>query len=36
MAEAGFIHTPEDSEDLAKCLYCHLVLDGWEEEDDPT
>ncbi|XP_051642584.1 baculoviral IAP repeat-containing protein 5.1-like [Manacus candei] len=36
MAKAGFIHCPNVNEpDVAKCFFCLLELEGWEQNDDP-
>ncbi|EEB09228.2 survivin [Schizosaccharomyces japonicus yFS275] len=36
MAEAGFVYTPSsESKDVAHCLYCNIILYGWEPNDNP-
>jgi hypothetical protein len=36
MAKAGFVYTPQTPiDDSASCLYCGIVLNGWEHGDDP-
>jgi hypothetical protein len=36
MAKAGFVYTPQSQDDdSASCLYCGILLGGWESEDDP-
>jgi hypothetical protein len=39
MARAGFVHTPQPSDDTpddtATCFYCDLSLSGWDADDDP-
>ncbi|KAK9374846.1 uncharacterized protein V1513DRAFT_464344 [Lipomyces chichibuensis] len=37
MSRAGFFYNPGRSgDDFAACMYCGVVLDGWEPKDDPT
>ncbi|KAK9367694.1 hypothetical protein V1509DRAFT_665116 [Lipomyces kononenkoae] len=37
MSKAGFFYNPGRSgDDFAACMYCGVVLDGWEPKDDPT
>jgi len=37
MARAGFVYTPQQSnDDLVTCLYCNTSLSGWDADDDPT
>lgn len=36
MASAGWHYAPtKESNDFAKCAYCELSLDGWEDTDNP-
>ncbi|KAK6978130.1 hypothetical protein R3P38DRAFT_2580334 [Favolaschia claudopus] len=36
MAHAGFVFTPaEPGDDTGACLYCHVALGNWDEDDDP-
>ncbi|PKS07377.1 hypothetical protein jhhlp_005979 [Lomentospora prolificans] len=36
LAEAGWKYTPTpESDDMATCAYCQLMLDGWEPGDKP-
>ncbi|KAJ7173692.1 hypothetical protein C8R46DRAFT_120235 [Mycena filopes] len=36
MAHAGFVFTPaEAGDDTGACLYCHVALGNWDEDDDP-
>ncbi len=36
MSQAGFVYASDGKgDDKAECFYCHLALDGWEEDDDP-
>ncbi|EIW82166.1 inhibitor of apoptosis repeat-containing protein, partial [Coniophora puteana RWD-64-598 SS2] len=36
MAQAGFVYTPQSSEDdTVTCLYCNLSLGGWDDGDSP-
>jgi len=36
MARAGFVYTPQQSnDDLVTCLYCDISLSGWDADDDP-
>ncbi|KAK9477088.1 hypothetical protein V1514DRAFT_334832 [Lipomyces japonicus] len=36
MCEAGFFYNPSRTgDDMAACLYCGVVLDGWEPKDNP-
>jgi hypothetical protein len=36
MARAGFVYTPQQSnDDLVTCLYCDTSLSGWDADDDP-
>jgi hypothetical protein len=36
MVEAGWKYTPSaESDDMATCTYCDLMLDGWENGDKP-
>ncbi|KAK9241158.1 hypothetical protein V1525DRAFT_335125 [Lipomyces kononenkoae] len=37
MSKAGFFYNPgRAGDDFAACMYCGVVLDGWEPKDDPT
>ncbi|NXC26066.1 BI51B protein, partial [Campylorhamphus procurvoides] len=36
MAKVGFIHCSNGNKpDVAKCFFCFLELEGWEQNDDP-
>ncbi|KAJ8101381.1 hypothetical protein POJ06DRAFT_95752 [Lipomyces tetrasporus] len=36
MSKAGFFYNPgRPGDDFAACMYCGVVLDGWEPKDDP-
>ncbi|KAK9322659.1 hypothetical protein V1517DRAFT_322821 [Lipomyces orientalis] len=36
MSKAGFFYNPgRHGDDFAACMYCGVVLDGWEPKDDP-
>ncbi|KAK9460739.1 protein bir1 [Lipomyces oligophaga] len=36
MSRAGFYYNPSRAgDDFAACMYCGIVLDGWEPKDDP-
>lgn len=36
MVEGGWYYCPTpESDDLVRCCYCSLSLDGWESKDDP-
>ncbi|KAH9968227.1 hypothetical protein BC827DRAFT_1122529 [Russula dissimulans] len=36
MAKAGFVFTPQTpGDDTGTCLYCHVSLNGWDEDDNP-
>ncbi|KAK7204216.1 hypothetical protein BZA70DRAFT_206196 [Myxozyma melibiosi] len=37
MSRAGFYYSPSrEGDDLASCMYCGIVLDGWEPKDSPV
>uniref|UniRef100_A0A0V0J8B9 Baculoviral IAP repeat-containing protein 5.2 n=1 Tax=Schistocephalus solidus TaxID=70667 RepID=A0A0V0J8B9_SCHSO len=35
LAEAGFLHRPDLSDDCVQCFVCLKTLDGWEAHEDP-
>ncbi|VDD80921.1 unnamed protein product [Mesocestoides corti] len=35
LAEAGFYHRPDVSEDSVQCFLCQKILGGWNPDEDP-
>ncbi|KAH9282890.1 Baculoviral IAP repeat-containing protein 5 [Echinococcus granulosus] len=35
LADAGFYHRPDVSEDSVQCFVCHKLLYGWASDEDP-